>query len=90
MGVNLTKELFDFIYNECESFKEATTPANDVDVQDVLYSLLFSTEGIFCILNDWDEGPENDPFWNKEKNEHSVIVFLKDICERIKVNHPMT
>lgn len=52
----LTKELFDFIHNECELFIERTWPANDVDVQDVLYSFFYSTEDKFCVLEDWDEG----------------------------------
>jgi hypothetical protein len=86
LELKMTKELFDFIYNECEKFKNKTWQGNDVDVQDVLYSLFYSSDETFCILNDWDEGENNDPFWDKEKNEHSVIVFLKEICEKVKSN----
>jgi len=84
-ALTLTKELFDFIFNECEKFKENTWSGNDVDVQDVLYSYFNSTPETFCILSDWDEGENNDPFWNHERNEHSVIVFLKDICQTLNI-----
>jgi len=81
--MELTKELYGFIENECEKFEKETWGGNDVDVNDVLYSYLHSTKETFCILNDWDEGEGNDPFWNKELNEHSAIVFLKQICNKI-------
>ena len=81
--MELTKELYEFIENECEKFQEDTWGGNDVDVNDVLYSYLYSTKETFCILNDWDEGKNNDPFWNDELNEHSAIVFLKQMCKKI-------
>ena len=84
MQLVLTKELFDFIYDECEKFREETWAGNDVDVQDVLYSFFHSTEDEFHLHTDWDEGEANDPFWNKEKNEHSAIVFLKEMVEKLK------
>jgi hypothetical protein len=79
--MKLTKELYEYIENECKKFEEKTF--NDVNVNDVLYSYLHSTKETFCILNDWDEGKNNDPFWNDELNEHSAIVFLKQICKKI-------
>jgi hypothetical protein len=82
--LKMTKELFDFIYDECQKFQETTWAGNDVDVDDVLYSFFYSTDETFCILNDWDEGKSNDPFWDEVKNEHSVIVFLKVMCEKLK------
>lgn len=81
--MELTKELYEFIENECKKFKEETWTGNDVDVNDVLYSYLYRTKEIFHILNDWDEGKNNDPFWNDEFNEHSAVVFLKKMCEKI-------
>ena len=81
--MELTKELYEFIENECEKFEKETWCGNDVDVNDVLYSYLYSTKETFCILNDWDEGKNNDPFWNEELNEHSAIVFLKQMCKKI-------
>lgn len=83
--LKITKELYLFIQNECNEFVKKTWDANCVDVNDVLYSFLFSNENEFHILNDWDEGKNNDPFWNEEKNEHSAIVFLKELCEKIKL-----
>jgi hypothetical protein len=85
--LKMTKEVFDFIYDECAKFKEKTWDGNDVDVQDVLYSFFNSTPDTFHVLNDWDEGKNNDPFWNEEKAEHSAIVFLKEICEKIKLKY---
>ena len=81
--MKLTKELYEFIENECEKFLENTWVGNDVDVNDVLYSYLYSTKETFYILNDLDEGKNNDPFWNNELNEHSAIVFLKQMCNKI-------
>lgn len=84
--LKMTKEVFDFIYDECQKFQEKTWAGNDVDVQDVLFSFFYSTEDTFFTLNDWDEGKNNDPFWDEEKNEHSAIVFLKGICNRLRQN----
>lgn len=80
----LNKELFDFIYNECVAFQDRTWFGNDVDVQDILYSFFHSTDDRFSLLNDWDEGRSNDPFWDVERNEHSAIVFIKDMCNKLK------
>ena len=80
--MELTKEVYEFIESECDKFNNST--GYDVDVNDVMYSYLYSDDKCFYILNDWDEGKGNDPFWNDELNEHSVIVFLKKITKTIK------
>jgi hypothetical protein len=80
--MELSKELFDIIRRDCKAFEDKTD--YDVDVTDVLYSYLNSNESIFYILYDWDEGKNNDPFWDEEKNEHSAIVFIKQMCDKIK------
>lgn len=36
------------------------------------------------IFNDWDEGENNDPYWNKEKNMNSVIFFIEETIKKIK------
>jgi hypothetical protein len=79
----LTKELFNCISDECEAFQAATWPGNDVDPNDVLYSFFNSTPEQFAILSDWDEGKENDPFWNDELNEHSAIVFIRKMVDKL-------
>lgn len=78
----LNKEVYELIENECDKHNEETY--NMVDIGDVIYSFLYSTDGCFHILNDWGEGRNNDPFWNEELNEHSAIVFLKQICDKLK------
>ena len=78
----LTKEIFNFIYEECKKHNELTI--NEVTVEDFLYSFLFSTDEKFCVLNDWDEGENNDPFWNKELNMHSAEVFIMEMCKKLK------
>lgn len=80
--MELNKEIYELIENECDKHNEET--CNMVDVGDVIYSFLYSTDKCFHILNDWDEGRNNDPFWNDELNEHSAIVFLKQICDNLK------
>lgn len=80
----LTAELFNWICDECEAFQEATWAGNDVDSNDVLYSFFNSTPNRFALLSDWDEGKANDPFWNDEINEHSAIVFIKQMVDKLK------
>jgi len=85
--LGLTKDLYKIIKDDCDKFKEETWYDNDVDVEDVIYSYIFSTKDEFHILNDWDEGENNDPWWDKELNEHSAIVFLKKMCVKIDEYH---
>lgn len=86
--MELSKDLFDYLFKECQKFEDKT--GHDVDVADILYSYLHSykppinaTDSMFFILYDWDEGKGNDPFWNNELNEHSAIVFIKQMCNKI-------
>lgn len=80
--MELNKDVYEFIDAKCEAHNEITY--NQVEVGDVIYSFLYSTEDCFHVLNDWDEGRSNDPFWDDELNEHSAIVFLKKTCEELK------
>jgi len=72
------ESLFDTIKEECKLFQEKTT----YDVH--LYDVIFSYGNPDCILNDWDEGKDNDPFWNEELNCHSAYVFIEEMAELIK------
>jgi hypothetical protein len=78
----LTKKLYEYIETECNKHNEDT--CNFVEPHDVLYSLLYSDDETFRLLNDWDEGEPNDPFWNKENNMHSAEYFIKQMCKIIK------
>ncbi len=78
--IELTKELYEFIENKCELFNKATDEHYDVEVDDVLYSYLYSSENEFYISNDWNEGCNNDEWWDYENNQHSTTKFLKEIC----------
>jgi len=80
--IKLTKELFEFIRKSCDDFYKKTY--YDVTVEDVLFSFFWSDENDFHVYNDWDEGEGNDPFWNKEENEHSAISFIKLMCKEIQ------
>ena len=84
--LKMTKEVFSLIISECKKFRQNTNEMYDLTIEDVLYSLLFSEPDSFYILNDWDEGKNNDPFWDNGKNQHCTTVFLIDICEKIKSN----
>lgn len=81
--LELTTELYNWLSDECDRFQEDTWPGNDVDANDVLYSFFNSTDERFAILSDWDEGKPNDPFWNDELNEHSAIVFIKQMVAKL-------
>lgn len=82
-SLRLTKEIFEWIDAECEKFREGTRNYYDIYPGDVLFSYFHSTPDNFVIFNDWDEGKPNDPFWNEELNEHSAIVFLKQMVKKL-------
>lgn len=56
---------------------------NSLQEGDVVYSYFKSDKDSFEILNDWDEGENNDPFWDKEKDEHCIYVFLKQVVKEL-------
>lgn len=80
--LKLTKELHDYIEDAIEKHNELTH--NGVDFGDILFSYFnndsFEDDAHLLILNDWDEGKSNDPFWNQERDEHSAICFIVDMC----------
>lgn len=62
---------------------------NDVQVGDVIYSYCkFEENGFdwdkFHVTNDWDEGKNNDPFWDEDLNMHSAESFILRTCKKIK------
>lgn len=73
----LTEKQFLHIEQRVDEFNEQTSGIHGVDYGDVVYSYFKSDTDKFALRNDWDEGKSNDPFWNEEHNEHSVIVFIK-------------
>jgi len=78
----VTKGQFEFILQECRKHNDLTS--NFVEVGDVLYSLFRSTPETFHMLNDWDEGHDNDPHWCYVSNQHSAIKFIKDTINKLK------
>ena len=80
MEFELTKERYEYIESRVKAFNESTNDWHSVDVNDVLYSLLYNeqanNESRFMVLNDWDEGEPNDPYWDKVNNCHSTSTFL--------------
>lgn len=78
--MNITKEQLDFLMDACKKHNDLTN--NGVCIVDILYSAL--NPGY--ILNDWNEGEGNDPFWDKVNNCHSAESFInKTINELNKV-----
>lgn len=65
------------IKQECESFEKKT--GYNVDLNEIIFA--YGNKGY--ILNDWNEGKDNDPFWNEELNEHSAIVFINEMTALI-------
>jgi hypothetical protein len=84
--LNLTKEQYEYIDELIRIHRETTY--NEVDFGDILFSWFhnddFSNISNFYIDNDWDEGSDNDPFWDFERDEHSAICFIFDTCVLIK------
>ena len=74
-SINLTKELYEYIKNECKKHKVKTLC--NVDFIDVLYSYLYSTDNEFSTLNEWDD------FWGIYPNGHPAITFIKEMCKKI-------
>lgn len=80
----LTKEDYELIEKRVEEFNETTERSYyGVDENDVIFSYFKATDDVFLILNDWDEGKNNDPHWNEERDMHSVISFIMDVCTEL-------
>jgi hypothetical protein len=80
----LTQEMFDFIQKEINEFNQRTNYEYDMDFEEVLFSFLHSTDETHYVLNDWDEGEYNDPYWDNEKNQHCCEVFLEQMNIKLK------
>jgi hypothetical protein len=80
----LTQEMFDFIQKEINEFNQRTNYEYDMDFEEVLFSFLHSTDETQYVLNDWDEGEYNDPYWDNEKNQHCCEVFLEQMNIKLK------
>lgn len=83
--ITIDKNIYQYIDLEIQRFIKRTWEGNDVDFNDVIYSFLYSTKDTFCVLNDWDEGKDNDPYWDEEKNMHSVESFLVYIVDELRM-----
>ena len=84
--LKMTKEVYDFISKEIEAFNERTNYEYEMNFDEVLFSFLESTETTHYVLYDHDEGKNNDPYWDEEKNMHSCYSFLEDMNKKIKLN----
>lgn len=80
----LTQKMYDFIQEEINKFNQRTNHEYDMDFEEVLFSFLYSTDETHFVLNDWDEGKSNDPYWDEDKNQHCCEVFLEQM--NIKLN----
>lgn len=80
----INKTVFEFIENEIKQFNERTLNTYDMDFEEVLYSYIESTDDIHYVLNDWDEGKSNDPFWDDEKDMHCCYSFLEYMNDKLK------
>jgi hypothetical protein len=80
----VTQEMYDFIQKEINEFNQRTNYEYHMDFEEVLFSFLHSTDDTHYVLNDWDEGEYNDPYWDKEKNQHCCEVFLEQMNIKLK------
>lgn len=86
VSIILNREFYQMIELECEAFKNRTWDANDVTTEDVLFSFFHQygdQEKGIQVLNDWDEGKGNDPFWDDERNMNSCYAFIHDMVDRL-------
>ena len=82
-SLRMTNEMYDFISEEISHFNKRTNFEYDMDMEEVLFSFLNSTETVHFILNDWNEGKFNDPYWDEERNQHCCEVFLFDMNTKL-------
>jgi hypothetical protein len=80
----LTPIIYDFIQARINEFNKTTQYEYEMDFEEVLFSFLNSTDDTHFVLNDWDEGESNDPYWNKERNKHCCECFLEDINKELQ------
>lgn len=74
----LNNDKLSFLIEKCK--KHFEDKSNQIDVSDILYS--FFNDG--CMLNDWDEGENNDPFWDKKNDCHSAVSFINEMVKYLK------
>jgi len=84
MDLKITKEIYEFISTEIQNFNKRTNYEYHMDMEEVLFSFLESDELTHYVLNDWDEGKNNDPYWDEIKNMHSCYSFLEDMNNKLK------
>lgn len=80
MELRINNHTFDFIENEIKKFCEETHGEHDVTFDEIIFAYINPGH----ILNDWDEGEGNDPYWNKELNKHSAIVFIEKTVQTLR------
>jgi len=78
---SISKDKYDFIRLECKKFIKETGRLYDVEPNEIIHTYFYPNE----ILYDWDEGKNNDPFWDEETNTHSVVSFINKTVQRLKV-----
>ena len=76
--------VWNLITDEVKAFNERTHFNYDMTMDEVLFSYLESTEDT-VMFYDWDEGKNNDPYWDNEKNMHSCCSFLDEMNKKIKL-----
>lgn len=85
-SINIDYNRFELIATEIHKFKQRTHELYHVTFDDVLYSFIYSDERL-AVLTDWNEGENNDPFWDKENNRHcceSFLVQMKEMLNKIE------
>lgn len=82
----LTNTKYRLIKDELDLFHFKTNNyyIYDFGWEDVLFTLMESEPDNVYILNDWDEGKNNDPYWDEEKDKHCIYSFLEDIYYKYK------
>jgi hypothetical protein len=79
MTIEFTKEDIDFLLEKIDKQVDQY-PMYDITLSDVLYSLFNPNH----VLNDWDEGKYNDPYWDDVKNQHRAYTMLEEIISSFK------
>jgi len=76
---SINEKEFKALTEYIDTKRESANTYFDVDVEDVLFSYFYSTEDTFWLLNDWNEGieEENDQI-NHIKDALKLIKKLKD------------
>ena len=83
--MELTIEKYDLINDMLLLFQSSTNNEySEFGWEDIAFTIFSSTPNETHILFDWDEGKNNDPYWDEDLNKHCVYAFLDRVMDIVR------